>query len=102
MKIRRMEKSNVFNISLLFIQLDFRAKLHGWPNTYVFTKAMGEVLLTRHSKENLPFVIVRPPIVSSTYSEPFPGWVQGYRYENSLNLKTPLVWELGNIVNPYS
>ncbi|XP_024160388.1 alcohol-forming fatty acyl-CoA reductase isoform X2 [Rosa chinensis] len=61
-----------------------RAKLHGWPNTYVFTKAMGEVLLSHHSKNNLPFVIVRPPIVSSTYSEPFPGWVQGYRTVDSV------------------
>ncbi|PRQ34452.1 putative oxidoreductase [Rosa chinensis] len=55
-----------------------RAKLHGWPNPYVFTKAMGEVLLSHHSKNNLPFDILRPPIISSTYSEPFPGWVQGY------------------------
>ncbi|KAM5583282.1 alcohol-forming fatty acyl-CoA reductase-like [Rosa sericea] len=61
-----------------------RAKLHGWPNTYVFTKAMGEALLNHHSKNNLPFVIVRPPIVSSTYSEPFPGWVQGYRTIDSV------------------
>ncbi|PRQ34446.1 putative alcohol-forming fatty acyl-CoA reductase [Rosa chinensis] len=72
-----------------------RAKLHGWPNTYVFTKAMGEVLLSHHSKNNLPFVIVRPPIVSSTYSEPFPGWVQGYRYDSPCTSKHLLGnWEI--------
>lgn len=53
--------------------------MHGWPNTYVFTKAMGEMLLG-HLKENLPLVILRPTIISSTYKEPFPGWVEGIRY----------------------
>ncbi|BBH05151.1 hypothetical protein Prudu_016459 [Prunus dulcis] len=52
------------------------AKLNGWANTYVFTKAMGETLLVR-SNDNLPVVIIRPTIVTSTYKEPFPGWIQG-------------------------
>ncbi|CAK9153820.1 unnamed protein product [Ilex paraguariensis] len=60
-----------------------RARKYGWPNTYVFTKAMGEMLLA-HSKENLPLVIFRPTIVSSTYKEPFPGWVEGVRTIDSL------------------
>ncbi|KAI4313488.1 hypothetical protein L6164_026466 [Bauhinia variegata] len=55
-----------------------RAKEHGWPNTYVFTKAMGEMLV-ENTKENLPIVIVRPTIISSTYKEPFPGWIEGVR-----------------------
>ncbi|KAA8550179.1 hypothetical protein F0562_001863 [Nyssa sinensis] len=55
-----------------------RARLYGWPNTYVFTKAMGEMLLM-HLKENLPVVIIRPTVISSTYKEPFPGWIEGLR-----------------------
>ncbi|KAA8550181.1 hypothetical protein F0562_001865 [Nyssa sinensis] len=55
-----------------------RARLYGWPNTYVFTKAMGEMLLM-HLKENLPVVIIRPTVISSTYKEPFPGWLEGLR-----------------------
>nr|ACJ83733.1 unknown [Medicago truncatula] len=51
-----------------------RAKLYGWPNTYVFTKAMGEMLVGT-MKEKLSIVIVRPTIITSTYKEPFPGWV---------------------------
>ncbi|KAF2300793.1 hypothetical protein GH714_015855 [Hevea brasiliensis] len=50
-----------------------RAKRYGWPNTYVFTKAMGEMLVG-HLKENLPLVITRPSMITSTYKEPFPGW----------------------------
>lgn len=55
-----------------------RAARYGWPNTYVFTKAMGEMLVGQ-LKENLPLVILRPTIISSTYKEPFPGWVEGVR-----------------------
>ncbi|KAJ0700488.1 putative alcohol-forming fatty acyl-CoA reductase [Helianthus annuus] len=55
-----------------------RAKHHGWPNTYVFTKAMGEMLLGELRKD-VPLVILRPSIVSSTYKEPFPGWIENLR-----------------------
>lgn len=55
-----------------------RAKAYGWPNTYVFTKAMGEMVVGQ-LKDNIPTVILRPTIVSSTYKEPFPGWVEGVR-----------------------
>ncbi|KAJ9699472.1 hypothetical protein PVL29_008186 [Vitis rotundifolia] len=76
-----------------------RAKMHGWPNTYVFTKAMGEMLLGR-LKENLPLVILRPTIISSTYKEPFPGWVEGIRTIDSFAVgygKGKLTFFLGDI-----
>ncbi|WJX68869.1 alcohol-forming fatty acyl-CoA reductase [Trifolium repens] len=60
-----------------------RATEYGWPNTYVFTKAMGEMLV-EISKENMSVVIVRPTIVTSTYREPFPGWVEGLRTIDSI------------------
>ena len=52
--------------------------LHGWPNTYVFTKAMGEILLMK-MKDTLPLFVIRPTTVVSTHSEPFPGWIEGVR-----------------------
>ncbi|PPS09878.1 hypothetical protein GOBAR_AA10769 [Gossypium barbadense] len=55
-----------------------KAKLNGWPNTYVFTKAMGEMLLG-HFKGDLPLVIIRPTMIASTYKQPFPGWIEGVR-----------------------
>ncbi|KAE9620603.1 hypothetical protein Lal_00019853 [Lupinus albus] len=60
-----------------------RASIYGWPNTYVFTKAMGEMLVGT-MKENMSVVIVRPTIVTSTYREPFPGWVEGVRTIDSI------------------
>ncbi|KAG9457257.1 hypothetical protein H6P81_001765 [Aristolochia fimbriata] len=60
-----------------------RAAYFGWPNTYVFTKAMGEMLMG-HLRDSVPLVIVRPSIVTSTYLEPFPGWIENTRTIDSL------------------
>ncbi|CAK7329345.1 unnamed protein product [Dovyalis caffra] len=60
-----------------------RARLFGWPNTYVFTKALGEMLLGNF-KDNLPLLIIRPTMIASTYKEPFPGWIEGVRTIDSL------------------
>ncbi|XP_068651559.1 probable fatty acyl-CoA reductase 4, partial [Aristolochia californica] len=60
-----------------------RARTFGWPNTYVFTKAMAEMLLG-HLRDNMPLVIVRPTIVTSTYMEPFPGWIENTRTIDSI------------------
>ena len=65
-------------MKMKFIYFYFRARLFGWPNTYVFTKAMGEMLVGKF-KGDLPLVIVRPTIVTSTFKEPFPGWIEGVR-----------------------
>ncbi|CAO2823258.1 unnamed protein product [Amaranthus hypochondriacus] len=60
-----------------------RARKYGWPNTYVFTKAMGEMVVGQ-LRGNLPVVILRPTIVCSTINEPFPGWVEGCRTIDSV------------------
>ncbi|GAB2263109.1 hypothetical protein Droror1_Dr00004106 [Drosera rotundifolia] len=60
-----------------------RSRNFGWPNVYVFTKALGEMMML-DLKGDIPLVIVRPTIVSSTYKEPFPGWVEGVRTIDSL------------------
>ncbi|XP_052163126.1 alcohol-forming fatty acyl-CoA reductase-like [Oryza glaberrima] len=60
-----------------------RARQFGWPNTYVFTKAMGEMLVGHFGRE-LPVVIIRPSIVSSIYHDPLPGWIEGTRTIDSI------------------
>ncbi|XP_021901385.1 fatty acyl-CoA reductase 3-like [Carica papaya] len=60
-----------------------RARKYGWPNTYVFTKVMGEMMV-KHTKENVSVVILRPTIITSTYKEPFSGWAEGVRTIDSL------------------
>jgi len=35
-------------------------------------------------KGDIPLVIVRPTIVTSTYKEPMSGWVEGVRYHNNI------------------
>ncbi|XP_077560489.1 putative fatty acyl-CoA reductase CG5065 [Haemaphysalis longicornis] len=47
------------------------------PNTYTFTKALAEsLILEAHGM--LPVAIVRPSIVTASWKEPFPGWVDNY------------------------
>ncbi len=65
-----------------------RAQHLGWPNTYTFTKSLGESLLARHGQD-LPIAIVRPSIVESSMRSPFVGWNEG------INTSGPLSYLLG-------
>ena len=53
-----------------------RAQGWGWPNTYVYTKSLGEQVIAR--TEGLRWAIVRPSIVESSLHFPFPGWNEGF------------------------
>ncbi|XP_037438029.1 alcohol-forming fatty acyl-CoA reductase-like [Triticum dicoccoides] len=55
-----------------------RARHFGWPNTYVFTKSMGEMVLGQ-MQGDVPIVIVRPSIITSVQNDPLPGWIEGTR-----------------------
>ena len=65
-----------------------RAQHLGWPNTYTFTKSLGESVLARHGRD-LPIAIVRPSIVESSERSPFAGWNEG------INTSGPLSYLLG-------
>ncbi|XP_024935282.2 probable fatty acyl-CoA reductase 4 [Ziziphus jujuba] len=80
-KLNDLQAQNASEDTITTIMKDFgikRAKLHGWANTYVFTKAMGEIC-AKQFRENIPLAIIRPTMVTSTYNEPFPGWIEGLR-----------------------
>lgn len=55
-----------------------KARAHGWQDTYVFTKAMGEMLVSRE-RGDMPVAIMRPSIVESAWKEPVRGWIEGIR-----------------------
>ncbi|KDP34802.1 hypothetical protein JCGZ_10582 [Jatropha curcas] len=85
-KLNQLQREGATEANIKKAMIDMgieRAKTYGWPNTYVFTKAMGEMIVG-HSKENLPIVIVRPTMVTSTWREPFPGWIEGVRTIDAL------------------
>jgi hypothetical protein len=65
-----------------------RAQHLGWPNTYTFTKSLGESVLVRDGG-GLPVAIVRPSIVESSAHSPFMGWNEG------INTSGPLSYLLG-------
>jgi len=64
------------------------AKHIGWPNTYTFTKSLGESILAQQGHD-LPIAIVRPSIVESSERSPFTGWNEG------INTSGPLSYLLG-------
>jgi long-chain acyl-CoA synthetase len=60
-----------------------RAKHWGWPNTYTYTKSIGEQILAASGQ---PYTIVRPAIVESSIEFPFRGWNEG------INTSAPLIY----------
>ncbi len=53
-----------------------RAAYWGWPNIYTYTKSLGEQLVA--AEASIVRSIVRPSIVESAVSYPFPGWNEGF------------------------
>jgi long-chain acyl-CoA synthetase len=62
-----------------------RAQFWGWPNTYTYTKSIGEQIV---ATAGLPFTIVRPAVVESSVSFPFQGWNEG------INTSAPLLYSM--------
>jgi fatty acyl-CoA reductase len=58
------------------------------PNTYTYTKALAESLLVEECGR-LPVAIVRPSIVTASWREPLPGWV------DNTNAATGLILNIG-------
>ncbi|XP_046367983.1 fatty acyl-CoA reductase 1-like [Haliotis rufescens] len=53
------------------------------PNTYTYTKQLGETLLVTEGA-GLPIAIVRPSIVGAAWKEPLPGWIDNYNGPSGL------------------
>lgn len=62
-----------------------RARFWGWPNTYTYTKSIGEQIVAR---SGLPFTIVRPAIIESCVEYPVVGWNEG------INTSAPLIYAI--------
>ncbi|XP_049982449.1 fatty acyl-CoA reductase 2 isoform X1 [Alexandromys fortis] len=57
------------------------------PNTYTYTKALGEMVVQQESG-NLNVAIIRPSIVGATWQEPFPGWVDNLNGPSGIIIAT--------------
>ncbi len=65
-----------------------RALGWGWPNTYSYTKSLGEQLVLA-AGDSLDVTIVRPSVIESALNDPIPGWNQG------VNTSAPLTYLVG-------
>ena len=63
-------------LSERLVELGMERALHwGWPNTYTYTKSLGEQAILA---SGVPHALVRPSIVESALRYPFPGWNEGF------------------------
>ncbi|XP_073150681.1 fatty acyl-CoA reductase 2, chloroplastic-like [Henckelia pumila] len=76
-----------------------RANKFGWQDTYVFTKAMGEMMIN-NLRGDVPVVVIRPSVIESTYKEPFPGWMEGNRMMDPIILHYGKGQLTGFLVDP--
>ena len=53
-----------------------RAEYWGWTNIYTYSKSLAEQVIAQ--QDDLVKVLVRPSIVESAQSYPFPGWNEGF------------------------
>src|SRR5215469_2102521 len=60
----------------------------GWPNTYSYTKSLGEQLVLA-ARDRLDVTVVRPAVIEGALADPFPGWNQG------VNTSAPLTYLAG-------
>lgn len=53
-----------------------RRIIHPYPNTYTYSKNLAEDVLRAHANDlNIKVKIVRPSIISATFFDPVPGYV---------------------------
>jgi hypothetical protein len=65
---------SLINMPVEEIELKQKDIIGNFPNTYTFTKNIGEKLLKKH-RGDLPMVIIRPSIIGAAFKEPNYGWV---------------------------
>lgn len=64
------------------------------PNTYTFTKALAEYVVSQEAKD-LPLAIIRPSIVGSSWREPIPVRM---RLSKMLGKRSMLFSRVGSII----
>jgi long-chain acyl-CoA synthetase len=65
-----------------------RALSWGWPNTYSYTKSLGEQLVLA-ARDLVAATVARPSVIESALADPIPGWNQG------VNTSAPLTYLSG-------
>lgn len=54
------------------------ARSRGWNDTYTYMKFLAEQVVME-LRGDLPTAIIRPSIIESSFNEPEPGWLGGFR-----------------------
>lgn len=55
-----------------------RARERGWTDAYTYSKALGERVAEERCAA-VPLTVLRPTIIESALSRPYPGWLDGFK-----------------------
>lgn len=61
-----------------------RATSLGWPDVYTFSKALGERVAEELWGQEHRLSVVRPAIIESALTHPYPGWIDGFKVADPL------------------
>jgi len=64
----------ILNVPVEQLEARTPSLIGDFPNTYTFSKALGERILEKH-RGDVPVTIVRPAIIGCALKDPFPGWI---------------------------
>ena len=62
-----------------------RARTLGWTDCYTFTKAMAERAV-EEAATDLSLTVLRPSIIESALTQPYAGWIEGFKMAEPLIL----------------
>jgi len=62
-----------------------RARTLGWTDCYTFTKAMAERAV-EEAASDLSLTVLRPSIIESALTQPYAGWIEGFKMAEPLIL----------------
>eukprot|EP01130_Rhizamoeba_saxonica_P000723 TRINITY_DN10656_c0_g1_i1.p1 TRINITY_DN10656_c0_g1~~TRINITY_DN10656_c0_g1_i1.p1 ORF type:complete len:468 (+),score=93.39 TRINITY_DN10656_c0_g1_i1:18-1421(+) len=71
------------------LQRETKSIIGDHPNTYTFSKWIAENIIV-NERGDLPLCIIRPAIIASAMTDPYPGWVDTFIGSSGLTLATGL------------
>ena len=77
--------ADILNRSKEYIDENETKIVGKFPNTYTFTKNLGEKTLIKN-KGHLNFCLWRPSIIASSVAEPMPGWTDSLSAAGGLSI----------------
>ena len=81
--------NTVLSMSVAEVEEKQLKMIGDFPNTYTFTKNLGERMLM-NNRGDIPILIVRPSIIGCSVQDPSPGWIDSVSAAGAIYLSAAL------------